>query len=138
MECFYCSTLYFSDGPHGCRIEQECRACSQSPADVQLTWKSDPVDWAHLPQPVRFTVRAPHSLRDRIAIAALSAIIGRGDMDTQMDVMPYCQECLHNGRHCYDGGKEMKTRRLRRRPVGTSSRGEHCLFEDRIGLSINV
>ena len=53
----------------------------------------DPVDWADLPQPVQFTVREPRAtLRDQIAIAALSAIIGRGDMDTQMDVMPYCQD----------------------------------------------
>ena len=53
----------------------------------------DPADWADLPQPVQFTVREPRAtLRDQIAIAALSAIIGRGDMDTQMDVMPYCQD----------------------------------------------
>ena len=34
----------------------------------------------------------PLTLRDQIAIAALSAIIGRGDMDAQMNVMPYCQD----------------------------------------------
>ena len=55
--------------------------------------KIDPADWPDLPQPVHFTVREPRAtLRDQIAIAALSAIIGRGDMDTQMDVMPYCQD----------------------------------------------
>ncbi len=32
------------------------------------------------------------TLRDEIAIAALAAIIGRGDLDAQMDVFPYCQD----------------------------------------------
>ena len=30
------------------------------------------------------------TLRDEIAIAAMVAIISRGDLDTEMDVMPYC------------------------------------------------
>lgn len=32
------------------------------------------------------------TLRDEIAIAALAAIISRGDLDTEMNVMPYCQD----------------------------------------------
>jgi hypothetical protein len=32
------------------------------------------------------------TLRDEIAIAALAAIISRGDMDTEMDVSPYCRD----------------------------------------------
>jgi hypothetical protein len=32
------------------------------------------------------------TLRDEIAMAVLVAIINRGDMDTSMDVMPYCQD----------------------------------------------
>lgn len=34
----------------------------------------------------------PKSLRDEIAIAALTAIISRGDLDTEMNVAPYCQD----------------------------------------------
>jgi hypothetical protein len=32
------------------------------------------------------------TLRDEIAIAVLVAIISRGDMDTEMDVAPYCKD----------------------------------------------
>jgi hypothetical protein len=32
------------------------------------------------------------TLRDEIAIEALVAIINRGDLDTEMDVMPYCKD----------------------------------------------
>ena len=32
------------------------------------------------------------SLRDEIAIAVLTAIINRGDLDTEMNVMPYCKD----------------------------------------------
>jgi hypothetical protein len=42
-------------------------------------YKTEPVD-------------EPMTLRDKIAIAALTAIISRGDLDTQMNVMPYCQD----------------------------------------------
>jgi alkanesulfonate monooxygenase SsuD/methylene tetrahydromethanopterin reductase-like flavin-dependent oxidoreductase (luciferase family) len=32
------------------------------------------------------------TLRDEFAMAALTAIIGRGDLDTEMNVLPYCQD----------------------------------------------
>jgi hypothetical protein len=32
------------------------------------------------------------TLRDEIAIATLAAIISRGDLDKDMNVMPYCRD----------------------------------------------
>ena len=32
------------------------------------------------------------TLRDEIAIAVLAAIISRGDLDTEMNVTPYCKD----------------------------------------------
>lgn len=43
--------------------------------------------------PQRIEVMEPiKTLRDEFAIAALVAIIGRGDMDKEMDVRPYCDD----------------------------------------------
>ena len=46
-------------------------------------------------QPGKITFRPTQdvkTLRDEIAIAALAAIISRGDLDTEMNVTPYCQD----------------------------------------------
>jgi len=32
------------------------------------------------------------TLRDEIAISAMAAIIIRGDLDTEMNVLPYCKD----------------------------------------------
>jgi hypothetical protein len=66
------------------QILREAIDASQRSAKAQEAMLADQVEFRKNFQPMK--------LRDQIAIAALSAIIGRGDMDTQMDVMPYCQD----------------------------------------------
>lgn len=62
----------------------EAIAAAQRAAKAQEGMLMDQLEFRKTHQPI--------SLRDKFAIAALAAIISRGDLDTDMNVMPYCED----------------------------------------------